>query len=106
MQSLTTSSVNITSITIRWDRVDCQERNGYTDGYRIVYYPTLSPNDDIARTLVGIEESDRMFSITGLPPRTNYTFEVKASNPNADVRGPPAFYIASTTAPQGTKYIK
>ena len=101
MQSLTASSVNVTSITIRWDRVDCQERNGYTDGYRIVYYPTLSPSNRIARTLIGIEENDRMFSITGLPRRTNYTFEVQAMNPNIDMRGPPAFYTASATAPQG-----
>ena len=107
MQSLTVSSVNVTSITIRWDRVDCQERNGHTDGYRIVYYPTLSPSDRIAQTSVGTEDSDRMFSITGLPPRTNYTFEMQAVNPNLDARGPPAFYTASTTAPQGKcKYIK
>ena len=96
--------MNVTSITIQWDRVDCQERNGRTDSYRIVYYPTLSPNDRIARTLVGTEDNDRMFSITGLPPRMNYTFEVQASNYLIDVRGPPAFYTTSTTASQG-KYL-
>ena len=101
VQSLTTSSVNVTNITIRWDRVDCQERNGHTDGYRVVYYPTLSSNSRISRTLIGTGDNDRMFSITGLPPRTNYTFAVQASNPNIDVRGPPAFYTASNTAPQG-----
>jgi hypothetical protein len=103
VQSVTASSVNVTGITIRWDRVDCQERNGHTDSYRIVYYPTLSsdPSDRVAWTLVGTEDNDRRFSITGLPPRTNYTFEVQASNPIYDVRGPPVFYTASTTAPQG-----
>ena len=103
MQSLTASSVSITSITIQWDRVDCQERNGHTDGYRLIYYRTFSSdsNDQIARTLVGTGDNDRMFSITGLPPQTNYTFEVQASNSNIDMRGPPAFYTASTTAPQG-----
>jgi hypothetical protein len=99
LQSLA-SSVNVTSITIRWD---CQERNGHTDGYRIVFYPTSSSDssDRIARTLIGTGDNDRMFSITGLPPRTNYTFEIQASNPNIDMRGPPAFYTASTTTPQG-----
>ena len=97
--------MNVTNITIRWNRVDCQERNGHTDSYRIVSYPTLSSDsyDRIARTLVGIEDNDRMFSITGLPPRTSYTFEVQASNPTIDARGPPVFYTASTTAPQGIK---
>ena len=104
MQSLSISSVNVTSITIRWDRVDCQERNGHTDFYRIVYYPTLNSNNRIALILAGTEDNDRMLTITGLPPRTNYTFEVQASNPNIDMRGPPAFYAASTTAPQG-KYL-
>ena len=104
MQSLTASSVNVTGITIQWDHVDCQERNGHTDGYRVVSYPTLSSNDRVARTSIGTGDNDRTFSITGLPPRTNYTFEVQASNPNIDVRGPPAFYTASTTAPQG-KYL-
>jgi hypothetical protein len=93
--------VNVSNITIQWDRVDCQERNGHTDGYRIVYYPTFDPNDRVARTLAGTEDSDRMFSITGLPPLTNYTFEVQGSNPNIDLRGPPAIYTASTTASQG-----
>ena len=107
MQSLTTNSVNVTGITIRWDRVDCQERNGHTDAYRIVYYPTFSsdPNDRIAQIFSGTEDNNRILSITGLPPQTNYTFEVQASNTLIDVRGPPAFYTASTTAPQGKSNI-
>ena len=36
-----------------------------------------------------------------LPPRANYSFTVQAVNPNLDVRGPSAYYTASTTAPQG-----
>ena len=58
----------------------------------------------IARTLPGTEDTDRMLSITGLPPRTSYTFEVQASNPTIDVRGSPVFYTASTTTPQGIKF--
>ena len=103
MQSLTASSVNVTSITIRWDRIDCQERNGRTDGYRIVYYPTSNPSDRVAQTLAGILDNDRLFSVSGLPPRTSYTFQVQASNPTLDVRGDPAFFTANTIAPQ-SKY--
>ena len=101
MRSLTTSSVNVTNITIQWDRVDCQERNGHTDTYRVIYYPTSNPSDRVARTLAGTDNNDRMFSASGLPPRTNYTFEVQALNPFLTERGPAAIYTASTTAPQG-----
>ena len=99
--SLTISSVNVTSITIQWDRIFCQEHNGRIDAYRVVYYPTLNPSDRVARTVIGTGDNDRVFSVDGLPPRTSYTFEVQASNPIIDVRGPPAFYTANTTAPQG-----
>ena len=103
MQSLTASSVNVTNITIRWDRVDCQERNGHIDSYRLIYYPTIDPYGDrsTVRTILGTRVDNRIFSANGLPPRTNYTFKVQASNPNIDVRGPPASYTANTTAPQG-----
>ena len=100
-EELQTVSVSVTNITIQWDRVNCRDRNGHTDSYRVVSYPTLSPNDRVAQRVVGTEGNDRMFSITGRPPRTNYTFEVQAVNPNLDVSGPPAFYTESTTAPQG-----
>ena len=93
--------MNVTGITIRWDRVDCQERNGHTDGYRLIYYPTSNPSDRVAQILAGTRDNNRMFSITGVPPRTSYTFEVQASNTLIDMRGPPAIITANTTAPQG-----
>ena len=106
MQSLTASSVNITNITIRWDHVDCQERNGHIDSYRIVYYPTFDPYGyrTNARTIFGTGDDDRLFSANGLLPRMNYTFKVQTSNFNIDARGPPALYTANTTAPQGKKH--
>ena len=100
-EELQTVSASVTNITIRWDRVNCRDRNGYTNSYRVVSYPTLSPNDRDAQTVVGTEDNQRIFSITGLPPRTNYTFEVQASNPNLHVSGSAAIYTESTTAPQG-----
>ena len=99
-QSLRTASVSVTNITIQWDRVSCLERNGHTDSYRIVYYPTTNLNPRMARTVPGIEDSNRMFSVTGLPPQTNYTFEVQATNPLLDVRGEPTNLTVSTSAPQ------
>ena len=103
VQSLSVISMNVSSITIQWDRVDCRERNGRIDGYRIVYYPILcsSPNNQVAWTLNGTRDTDRVFSINGVPPRTSYTFEVQALNNYINMRGPSALYTANTTAPQG-----
>ena len=101
VQSLRISSVSVTNVTIQWDRVDCQQRNGHTDSYRVVYHPSASPRNTIARTVVGVGDIDRMFTATGLPPRTSYTFEVQASNTVIDVRGAAAILTFNTLAPQG-----
>ena len=94
----------MTNITIQWDRVDCLERNGETESYRVVYYPTSDSSDRSARTVAGTGDSDRMFTVTGLPPRTNYTFEIQASNFILDVRGAAATVTVSTSAPQSEKH--
>ena len=86
--------------------MDCLERNGETDSYRFLYYLTSDPSDGSARTVVGTGDSDRMFTVTGLPPRTSYTFEVQASNAGFDVRGAPATLIVSTTAPQSELLVE
>ena len=101
MQSLKVSSIDITNITIQWDRVDCQQRNGGTDGYRIVYYPISDPMDTNAMTISGVTDANRMFTVTGLPPRTEYVFKVQASNPVLDVRGDAANLTVNTSTPQG-----
>ena len=94
------SSVSVTNITIQWDRVNCTKRNGDTDAYRVLYYPTDNSNARTARTVSGTRDSDRTLSVTGLPPRANYTFEVQASNTLLDQRGTAATTTVSTTAPQ------
>ena len=104
-QSLTTTSVSVANITIQWDRVNCQERNGPTDSYRVVYYPTSNSSERHAQTVAGTRDGDRMFSVSGLPPRTSYTFEVQASNPIINVHGAPATVTVSTTPPQSKKTI-
>ena len=100
VKSLRVTSVNVTNITIQWDRVDCQQRNGRTDSYTVVHFPTSdSYYGRYARTVSGV--SDRMFTVTGLPPRTSYMFQVRASNPVLDVRGEVANLTVNTSTPQG-----
>ena len=101
IQSLRDTSVDVTNITIQWDRVDCQQRNGRTDSYRVVYYPISDSFYISAWAVAGVADADRMFTLTGLPPRTNYMFQVQASNPELDVRGEVANLTVNTSTPQG-----
>ena len=105
-QFLRINSTSISSVTVWWDRVKCRERNGHTDSYRVVYYPASSYINRIARTVSGTTDSDRMFTATGLVPRTAYIFEVQASNTLLDERGPAATLNVTTTTPQGKKHCR
>ena len=98
--SLRVGSVDVTNITIQWDRVNCVDRNGRIDGYVVFFYPTSNPSEDDVRAVSGTGDSDRMSSRTGLPPRTSYTFEVEASNPLIRNPGAIATITVSTTVPQ------
>ena len=83
--------------------MDCWDRNGQTDSYRVVYSSSAAPNTIIGFKIIpGTEDSDRIFSATGLPPRSSYIFQVQASNTALDVRGTAGTLIVNTTAPQGT----
>ena len=99
-ESLRVGSVDVTNITIEWDRVNCLERNGNTDSYVVFFYPTLNPSERRAQTVTGTEDSNRMYSVNALPPRTSYTFEVEAKNPLVRDPGALATITVSTTAPQ------
>ena len=104
VQSLRATSVDVTNITIQWDRVDCLQRNGGIHSYRVVYYPTSNPSDRNARfaTISGVTDANTMLSVTGLPPRTNYMFQVQAFNYNIlVVRGEDANLTVNTSTPQG-----
>ena len=101
VQSLRVGSVDVTNITIQWDRVNCVDRNGRTDSYIVAFYPTSNPSDFDAQTIFGTGDSDRMFRLTGLQPRTSYTFEVEASNPLIRDPGAITTVTVSTTVPQG-----
>lgn len=99
----------MTNITIKWDRVDCRDRNGRIEGYNVIYYPTANPiaSERYGKTIPGTGDHQRMLSIIGLPPLTSYTFEVSALNPvlYGDWWGPAVNITASTTAPQ-SKYVQ
>ena len=95
VQSLRVSSVNVTNITIQWDCVNCQQRNGPIGNYRV------SVNGEGVSRVIPRLVSSRMFTITGLPPRTSYTFQIMAVNTVLFVFGEAATLTVNTLAPQG-----
>ena len=79
-QSLRIASVDVTNVTIQWDRVNCVERNGPIDSYVVYHYPTSNPSDRDCQTISGTGDSNRKFILPGLPPQTSYTLEIEANN--------------------------
>ena len=92
-----TSSVNSSSITVQWGRVSCIDRNSEITGYTVRYGQTGSTtmsNESVLGT------SNRMFTASGLIPRTSYTFEVAAVS--SEGTGPFSIEITvKTTVPEG-----
>ena len=76
-QSVMMSSVTSSSITVQWGRVSCIDRNSEITGYTVRYGQTGSTTT-VMESVSGTSDSDRMFTASGLIPRTNYTFEVAA----------------------------
>ena len=98
-QSLSNISVSISSVTIQWSRVECLKRNSEITGYRMRYYQR--PNSTAKEVNIsGVMDSDRMFTIIGLNPRTSYMIEVMAVN-RENHFGPPTNIDVVTTIPQG-----
>ena len=71
------SSVTFNSITVQWGRVSCIGRNSEITGYTVRYGQTDSTTT-VMESVSGTSDIDRMFTASGLIPRTSYTFEVAA----------------------------
>ena len=76
-QSVMMSSVTSSSITVQWGRVSCIDRSSEITGYTVRYGQTGSTTT-VMESVSGTSDSDRMFTASGLIPRTSYTFEVAA----------------------------
>ena len=96
--SLTATIVNVTSITIQWDPLPCQDRNRDFNRYLVGYFPSSDPsigNSDL------VLENNRVFTISRLLPRTSYTFQVQAFNFRPRVEGLFSNLTVNTSAPSG-----
>ena len=99
-EDLRAVSVDLTNITIGWDRIDCLQRNGIINQYRVFFYPTSGSRGNNPILIVGTDESVRMYTAVGLPPRTSYTFEVEAVNGVLLAPSPAAIQTVTTSVPQ------
>ena len=98
--NLMVASITPTSITITWGRVPCEDRHVEITQYSGRY----GPNRNLGISVIGT--SNRMFTATGLVPRTSYTFEVEAAHFNPTTfelfQGPSATVTGTTAVPTGT----
>ena len=102
-QSVMTSSVTSSSITVQWDRVSCIHRNSEITGYTVRYQTGGAIIVNESKLTSGISDSDRVFTASGLIPRTNYTFEVAAVS--SEGIGPfSTGTTTETTVPEGEVY--
>ena len=102
-QKLNISSVHLTNITVQWDHVECSQRNGEIDGYRLIYFPSANSSDNESILING--SNSKTFTIVGLQPRMNYTLILEAVNSELSLFGPDAQETVITQNPDGTKLI-
>ena len=89
-QNLQVLVVNATSITLQWDEVACQLRNGMIDGYQISY---SSVNVTVS--------NGNTYTANRLLPRKNYTFFVNAFISSYLGPGPQVTVTNETSVLQG-----
>jgi hypothetical protein len=74
-------SHNVTSITISWTELPCNDRIGQITGYTVEYSSATPPHTN---TVNVSGSSNTRLVVGGLLPRTSYTFSVRAHGaPNA-----------------------
>uniref|UniRef100_A0A1X7UJ53 Fibronectin type-III domain-containing protein n=1 Tax=Amphimedon queenslandica TaxID=400682 RepID=A0A1X7UJ53_AMPQE len=79
-------------MTVSWDEVPCNGRNGPITGYYLTY-TNITSNTSYTVTITG--EDNRMYNLTGLIPCTNYTVSIIPYNYN--MNGPARQEIQLTT---------
>ena len=90
------SSPTLSTVTLQWDRVSCLTRNSDITGYEVTFGPTSS-STRTTESITGTEM--RTFTVTGLIPRTQYTFQVTSLSDSGN--GPSSTVTSQTTLPSG-----
>jgi hypothetical protein len=98
-QGLTITDVNFTNITIEWNPVECSQRNGEIDGYRLIYYTSSYISDNESILING--SNTNTFTIVGLQPRVDYTITLGAVGGNYTLFGKESNITVQTLVPPG-----
>ena len=79
MDDIIFSSVESVSMTVSWDEVPCNGRNGPITGYYLTY-TNITSNTSYTVSITGGD--NRIYNLTGLIPYTNYTVSIIPYNYN------------------------
>ena len=96
-QNVRGQNTSSTSISVSWDEVQAELRNGIITGYTITYQ-TQTENDN---GIVHPDRNDRQANLTGLKEYFEYTISVFAST--AKGRGPPS--VLDVRTDQDSKWL-
>ena len=83
VSNITFSSVESVSMNVSWGEVPCNGRNGPITGYYLIY-TNITSNTSYTVNITG--GNNRMYTLTGLIPYTNYTVSIIPYN--YDMTGP------------------
>ena len=83
VSNITFSSVKSVSMIVSWSEVPCSGRNGPITGYYLTY-TNITSNTSYTVNITG--GNNRMYTLTGLIPYTNYTVSIIPYN--YDMTGP------------------
>ena len=84
--------------------MECSERNGEIDGYRLIYHPTMDSGDNENISIDG--SNTTTFTIVGLQPRVDYTLILGAVGGNYTLfnESISTSISTSTSIPQGKPF--
>ena len=79
--------------------MECSQRNGEIDGYRLIYYPTMNSGDNESILIDGNNTNN--FIIVGLQPRVDYTLNLGAIGRNYTFYDEESSRMVQTSVPPG-----
>ena len=96
--SIRNTSVNITSVSLSWDPINCSLQNSIIRNYTVYYWKKFG--SEAINKSVNISVPVTSATIDYLDPHTEYVFDVQAVNGNG-LRGPSTTLNVTTRVPEG-----
>ena len=81
--------------------MECSQRNGEIDGYRLIYHPTIKFNSGDNESILINGSNTNTYTVVGLQPRVDYTLALGAVGGNYTLFGPESRKMVQTLEPPG-----